>query len=102
MDLLSVPALTALGTVLIAVIGAAAAGAVLIIKALHEVSVTTGKIEVAVNSEKTASNAMIASLRSENALLRDIITEKRATAQLLAQSVAITAIQPPDHPKEPT
>ncbi len=88
MEWLNVPLLTAVGTLLIAVIGAVAAGAVLIIKALHEVNLTAGKIEVAVNGEKTASNAMIVSLRSENALLREVINEKTSTAQLLAQAVA--------------
>jgi hypothetical protein len=96
MEWLNVPLLTAIGTLLVAVVGAVAAGAVLIIKAMHEVSVTTGKIEVAVNSEKTASNAMIASLRNENALLRDVISDKKATAQLLAQSVAIVATKSGD------
>ena len=88
---LSVPVITSLGTLIIAVISAIGAAAVLIIRALHDVTVTAGKIEVAVNSEKTASNAMIESLRKENALLREVITDKKATAQLLAQSVAIVA-----------
>ncbi len=94
MDMLSVPVLTALGTLAIAIIGALAAGAVLIIKELHNVSLTAGKIEVAVNSQKTAADAMIASLRRENQLLRDVITDKNATAQLLAQSVVMGTAKP--------
>jgi CheY-like chemotaxis protein len=41
-----------------------------------------------VNSEKTAAEGRIATLRVENDLLREMLTDKKATAALLAQAVA--------------
>jgi hypothetical protein len=41
-----------------------------------------------VNSEKTASEGRIAALRIENDLLREMLTDKKSTAALLAQAAA--------------
>lgn len=46
------------------------------------------KIEGHVNSEKTAAEGREAALRKENALLREIMADKKETAALLAQAVA--------------
>ena len=48
----------------------------------------TEAIKGHVNSEKTAAEGRELALRQENVLLREMITEKKLTAQLLAQAVA--------------
>jgi len=55
---------------------------------------TRGKVETIqghVNSERTQLLGEVSSLRIENALLREIILDKTATAALLAQAVATRA-----------
>lgn len=55
------------------------------------IAATTAKIDGHVNSEKTASDGREAALRREIELLRESLTDTKATAALLAQAAA----QPP-------
>jgi hypothetical protein len=84
----SVPIIISFGTTAGVIVAAIASGIVLVIKELHNVGVTAGKIEVAVNSEKTASQGREVNLMNENKILREFINENKLAASLLAQSVA--------------
>jgi hypothetical protein len=85
----------------VAIIAAISAAAVAIISALNGVRakqdidsaqlITVAKdaeaIKGHVNSERTASDGVIKALRAEIQLLRDMIADKKTTADLLAQAV---------------
>lgn len=55
------------------------------------------KVEAHVNSQKTADNAKIEAQAAEIKNLTGLLAERKATAELLAQSAAISAmvVQPP-------
>jgi hypothetical protein len=55
---------------------------------LDTVAADTEAIKGHVNSEKTAAEGRLAALQKENDLLREMLTDKKATAALLAQAVA--------------
>lgn len=96
-----------IGTQVVIVIGAIASAVVLIlnrgqmrvmqdqqaVNAAHIMTVRadTEAIKGHVNSEKTAANGRETTLQKENALLREMLTDKKTTAQLLAQAVAVRA-----------
>ena len=95
----SIPMLTIVIAGVVSIVGSFAAGAVLIIKALHEVRVTTAKIEGHVNSEKTAAEGRETTLKRENELLREMLTGQKTTAALLAQAAA-TRTRPESPPEQ--
>ena len=91
----SIPALTVIITGVVTIIGAVSAGVVVVIKALRErdavlqtVSTTVSKIEGHVNSEKTAATEQARAKDREIVLLREMITQQKETAALLAQATA--------------
>ena len=90
---LSLPVIAALSTAVVLIIGAFFAGLVSVITAWRTIAGKVSAIEGHVNSEKTASEGRENALRQENALLREIIADKKATAGLLAQAAAT---RPPD------
>lgn len=72
-------------------IGAFFAGLVSLITAWRTIVTKVSAIEGHVNSEKTASEGREAALKIENALLREMVNDKKQTAALLAQSAATVA-----------
>lgn len=52
------------------------------------IAATAAKIDGHVNSEKTAGEGRENTLRAEIALLREVLSDKKATASLLAQAAA--------------
>lgn len=86
--------ITLIGAVIVSVVASIAAGAVTIITALRQstridvIGQKTAAIEGHVNSEKTASEGRELALRNEIVLLREMITDKRTSAALLAQASA--------------
>jgi hypothetical protein len=98
-EVLSVGVIAAIAAGGAVVIAALAAGIVSIITAWRAIATKVSAIEGHVNSEKTAAEGRIDNLRNENALLREMIVDRKQTASLLAQSVA-TAARPA--PLDPT
>lgn len=74
--------ITALATAGAILVGSVFAGVAMLIRVAKDTEAIKGHV----NSEKTASNSTIASLRQENALLREMLADQRETAALLAQS----------------
>jgi len=99
--------ITLIGGLIVTVIGATVSGIVAVITALRvtavkgvqdiitpailDVAKDTATIKGHVNSERTAAEGREASLRRENELLREMLADKKVTAQLLAQAVATAA-----------
>jgi hypothetical protein len=88
-----ISALAAGGALLIA---AFFAGIVSVITAWRTMVGKVTAIEGHVNSEKTAAEGRENTLKRENELLREMLTERKQTAALLAQSVA--TLQAPASP----
>lgn len=77
---------------IVAIIGAIAAGMVTVITAWRTVAGKVSAIEGHVNSEKTASEGRELALKSENALLREMLNDHRQRAALLAQAASTATI----------
>lgn len=89
--------------VLIAGVGVVIVNIITARSAAKRQEATLRKVEVIeghVNSEKTESAGRIALLQNENALLRDMLTDKKTTAALLAQAAA-TSVAVPSTPTVP-
>lgn len=86
---LSATAITLIIGGIVAIIGAIATAVVTIITAWHAVASKVSVIEGHVNSEKTAAEGRERTLQHENALLREMLNDRKTTAQLLAQARAI-------------
>jgi hypothetical protein len=122
LDLVTIK-ITLISGAIATVIGAAGAAIVTVIRALAEIKLQqaataarqienaavitsvakdTEAIKGHVNSEKTASDGREAALRAENDMLRQIIAEKKATADLLAQAAAqVLGVPAPVIPPKP-
>jgi hypothetical protein len=86
---LTIAALASAGAVLLA---AFFAGLVSVITAWRTIAGKVSAIEGHVNSEKTAADGREAALRGEIILLREIITDLRSRAALLAQAASTAHI----------
>lgn len=100
MNELSPLAIAAYGAAGSVVIGAVAAGIVSIITAWRTIAGKVSAIEGHVNSEKTAAQGRMDALMAENALLREMLGERKLTAALLAQAAAARS-RPADVPAPP-
>jgi hypothetical protein len=99
--------ITLISGLIVTVIGATVSGIVAVITALRvtavkevqnlitpailDVAKNTETIKGHVNSERTAAEGRELALRRENELLREMLADKKVTAQLLAQAVATAA-----------
>lgn len=95
--------ITLVGGMIVTIIGVIVTGVLQVINAMRVTANTNQIVAVAkdteaikghVNSEKTASEGRETTLRRENALLREMLTDKKATAGLLAQASALRARSP--------
>jgi hypothetical protein len=85
--------ITAIAAAVVLIIGAFFAGIVSVVTAFKTFG-SVKAIEGHVNSEKTAADGRELLLKNENALLREMLDERKTTAALLAQSTAMTAATP--------
>jgi hypothetical protein len=85
---LSVASIAALGAAGALLIGAFFAGIVSVITAWRTIAQKITAIEGHVNSEKTASEGRENTLKRENEILREMLSERKQTAALLAQAAS--------------
>lgn len=91
----SVTQITALAAGGAVLMGAFFAGIVSVITAWRTIAGKVSAIEAHVNSEATAANGRENTLKRENELLREMLTDHKIQSSLVAQSVATTAAVAP-------
>lgn len=91
---LSVTTITALATAGAVLIAAFFAGLVSVITAWRTIAQKVTAIEAHTNSEKTAADGRETTLKRENELLRELLTEGRQTAAVLAQAASYRQAAP--------